>query len=81
MLAMGAASGWIRIVDTRAYSPSSAANASGSSPVTYAADMNLMAHTDPKNKRVKGIRFDPNNPFVLASFSDVSEEPVKVNTT
>lgn len=40
--------------------------------------MNILAHTDPKNKRVKGIRFDPFNEHVFASFSDIGNEPVKI---
>lgn len=40
--------------------------------------MNILAHTDPKNRRVKGIRFDPFNEHVFASFSDIGNEPVKI---
>jgi hypothetical protein len=42
------------------------------------ADMNILAHTDPKNRRVKGVRFDPFNEHVCASFSDIGNEPVKI---
>lgn len=42
------------------------------------ADMNILAHTDPKNRRVKGIRFDPFNEHVFATFSDLGNEPVKI---
>lgn len=42
------------------------------------ADMNILAHTDPKHRRVKGIRFDPFNDHVFATFSDVGNEPVKI---
>jgi hypothetical protein len=40
--------------------------------------MNILAHTDPKNRRVKGVRFDPFNEHVFATFSDIGNEPVKI---
>ncbi len=63
MIAVGTMSGWIRVHDHR----------TGNS-----SEMNILAHADPKNKRVKGIKFDPFNGNILASFSDISNEPIKV---
>lgn len=40
--------------------------------------MNIVAHTDPKSKAVKGIKSDPFNPHIFATFSDVANEPIKV---
>ena len=63
LIAVGTASGWVRVHDCR----------TGNS-----AEMNIVAHTEPKSKRVKGIRLDPFNSHVLATFSDSPHEPVKV---
>jgi hypothetical protein len=64
LLAVGTAGGWVRVYDAR----------SGIS-----AEMNIVAHTDPKSKAVKGVKADPFNPHIFATFSDVANEPIKVS--
>jgi hypothetical protein len=67
MLAVGNDKGVINIFDLRKSSSQSAAT--------------VMAHihtTSRLSKKVKGIRPDPFNNFLFASFSDIGGEPVKV---
>lgn len=40
--------------------------------------MNILAHTEPKSRRIKGVKFDPFNERIFATFSDVANEPVKI---
>lgn len=63
MLATGTNMGWVRVYDTR----------KGNN-----AEINVMAHTQGRNKKVRGIRCDPFNSQVIATFSDVPNEAVKV---
>jgi hypothetical protein len=64
-LLLGTSTGTIRLFDIRA-------------PDT--SQVSLIAHTAnrPRKMRVKGLRIDPFNANVLASFTDVTLEPVKV---
>ncbi len=57
--------GWVRAYDIRKGAP---------------AEMNVMAHTQGRNKKVKGIRPDPFNSNLIATFSDSPGEHIKVET-
>jgi hypothetical protein len=66
-LLIGTSTGSIQLFDIRA-------------PDTSTSQMSLIAHTAsrPRKLRVKGLRVDPSNPSVLASFTDAALEPVKI---
>lgn len=63
LLAVGTSTGWIRVYDLR----------NG-----HVATMSVMAHTNIRSKKVKGIRSDPFNFNLISSFSDSPGEAVKV---
>lgn len=63
LLAVGTNTGWIRVYDLRKGHP---------------AVMSVMAHTNMRSKKVKGIRSDPFNSNLISTFTDSAGEPVKV---
>lgn len=66
LLAVGTSMGWVRIYDTRIRGG------------VISAEISLMAHPAARPRKVKGIRPDPFNPHLLATFSDSAGEVVKV---
>ena len=63
LIAVGTTTGWIRVYDLRKGHP---------------AAMSVMAHTNIRSKKVKGIRSDPFNHNLISTFSDSEGEPVKI---
>lgn len=72
LLALGAPQGWVKIYDIRKTNVSNIVG-NNNSP-----DMSIIAHGHSRTKVVKGIRGDPRNDYLIATFSDSIGEFVKV---
>jgi len=66
LLAVGTSMGWARIYDTRIAAAASA------------AEISILAHPGARPRKVRGIRPDPFNSNLLATFSDSAGEVVKI---
>lgn len=66
LLAVGTSMGWARIYDTRV------------AAAATAAEISIMAHPGARPRKVRGIRPDPFNSNLLATFSDSAGEVVKI---
>jgi WD40 repeat protein len=65
LLAVGTSISWVRIYDTRM----------GGAGAECLA---IMAHTATRPRKVKGIRPDPLQQHIIATFSDSAGEPIKI---